>query len=151
MLKLPEPCAPHAGRSPIKAPSQQIIEAFMLIGSYQIHIVCILLQVLDEATSNVDNTTDELVQSTVRSAFAHCTVLTIAHRLHTIIDSDRVLLLDAGNLKEFDTPSNLLKVCTDVVFLQWCLVHLTLGTAYSGDRRHPSGPIKCVTVCGLCK
>ena len=68
------------------------------------------LQVLDEATSNVDNTTDELVQSTVRSAFAHCTVLTIAHRLHTIIDSDRVLLLDAGNLKEFDTPSNLLKV-----------------------------------------
>ncbi|KAK9847067.1 hypothetical protein WJX84_012280 [Apatococcus fuscideae] len=65
--------------------------------------------VLDEATSNVDNTTDELVQSTVRSAFAHCTVLTIAHRLHTIIDSDRVLLLDAGNIKEFDTPSNLLK------------------------------------------
>ena len=68
------------------------------------------MQVLDEATSNVDNTTDELVQSTVRSAFAHCTVLTIAHRLHTIIDSDRVLLLDAGNLKEFDTPANLLKV-----------------------------------------
>lgn len=84
----------------------------------RLHAVVCNSQVLDEATSNVDNTTDELVQATVRSAFAHCTVLTIAHRLHTIIDSDRVLLLDAGNLKEFDTPSNLMKVglshtCTD--------------------------------------
>lgn len=65
--------------------------------------------VLDEATSNVDNGTDQLIQSTIRSAFQHCTVLTIAHRLHTIIDSDRIMVLDAGRLVEFDAPQTLLK------------------------------------------
>ncbi len=65
---------------------------------------------LDEATSNVDNDTDETVQATVRQAFKECTVLTIAHRLHTIIDADRILLLDAGQIQEFDAPDVLLKV-----------------------------------------
>jgi ABC-type multidrug transport system fused ATPase/permease subunit len=65
--------------------------------------------VLDEATSNVDNATDNLIQSTIRTAFKDCTVLTIAHRLHTIIDSDRIMVLDAGQLMEFDSPDNLLK------------------------------------------
>lgn len=68
------------------------------------------LHLQDEATSNVDNATDGLIQTTIRSAFADCTVLTIAHRLHTIIDSDRILLLDGGQLSEFDSPANLLKV-----------------------------------------
>lgn len=65
--------------------------------------------VLDEATSNVDNTTDGLIQATIRTAFRDCTVLTIAHRLHTIVDSDRILLLDAGEKVEFDTPGKLLR------------------------------------------
>ncbi|MEW5303174.1 MAG: hypothetical protein WDW36_005892 [Sanguina aurantia] len=64
--------------------------------------------VLDEATSNVDNATDALIQRTIRTAFKDCTVLTIAHRLHTIVDSDRILLLDGGRLGEFDSPSRLL-------------------------------------------
>lgn len=66
--------------------------------------------VLDEATSNVDTASDALIQETVREAFADCTVLTIAHRLHSILDSDRVLVLEDGKVKEFDTPSNLLQV-----------------------------------------
>lgn len=64
--------------------------------------------VLDEATSNVDNATDSLIQNTIRTAFKDYTILTIAHRLHTILDYDRVMVLDAGELKEFDTPKNLL-------------------------------------------
>jgi ABC-type Mn2+/Zn2+ transport system ATPase subunit len=46
--------------------------------------------VLDEATSNVDHASDGLIQQTIRTAFSHCTVLTIAHRLHTIADADKV-------------------------------------------------------------
>lgn len=66
--------------------------------------------VLDEATSNVDTASDALIQETVRAAFADCTVLTIAHRLHSILDSDRVLVLEDGRVKEFDTPERLLQV-----------------------------------------
>ena len=66
--------------------------------------------VLDEATSNVDSSTDQLIQTTIRSAFQDCTVMTIAHRLNTIIDSDRIMVLDAGKLVEFDSPAALLKV-----------------------------------------
>ena len=53
--------------------------------------------------------TDLLIQQTIRQKFAECTVLTVAHRLHTIIDSDRVMVMDGGQLIEFDKPFNLLQ------------------------------------------
>ena len=64
---------------------------------------------LDEATSNVDNETDAVIQRTIRTAFRDCTVLTIAHRLHTIADSDRILVLEQGRVAEYDAPDALLR------------------------------------------
>ncbi|KAF4111886.1 hypothetical protein G5714_006681 [Onychostoma macrolepis] len=65
--------------------------------------------IIDEATANVDPRTDELIQKTIRYKFKECTVLTIAHRLNTIIDSDRILVLDAGRIHEYDAPHVLLQ------------------------------------------
>ncbi|XP_052536065.1 multidrug resistance-associated protein 1 isoform X1 [Tympanuchus pallidicinctus] len=65
--------------------------------------------VLDEATAAVDLETDNLIQSTIKSQFEECTVLTIAHRLNTIMDYTRVLVLDRGEVVECDSPDNLLQ------------------------------------------
>ncbi|VEN61108.1 unnamed protein product [Callosobruchus maculatus] len=65
--------------------------------------------VMDEATSNVDPQTDALIQKTIRKTFHDCTVLTIAHRLHTVMDSDKILVMDAGRSVEFDHPHLLLQ------------------------------------------
>ncbi|XP_068575379.1 ATP-binding cassette sub-family C member 4 [Cebidichthys violaceus] len=65
--------------------------------------------VIDEATANVDPRTDELIQKTIRDKFSECTVLTIAHRLNTIVDSDRILVLDAGRIHAYDEPYTLLQ------------------------------------------
>ncbi|XP_038209218.1 multidrug resistance-associated protein 4-like [Zerene cesonia] len=66
------------------------------------------LLIMDEATANVDPQTDNFIQQTIRKQFATCTVLTIAHRLNTIMDSDRVLVMSAGEVAEYDHPYILL-------------------------------------------
>uniref|UniRef100_A0AC11BX71 Uncharacterized protein n=1 Tax=Ovis aries TaxID=9940 RepID=A0AC11BX71_SHEEP len=65
--------------------------------------------ILDKATSNVDPRTDELTQKKLRERFAQCTVLTIAHRLSTVIDCERIMVLDSGTWKEDSRPRNLLQ------------------------------------------
>ncbi|XP_029164697.1 probable multidrug resistance-associated protein lethal(2)03659 [Nylanderia fulva] len=64
---------------------------------------------LDEATANVDPHTDALIQRTIRKKFATCTMLTVAHRLNTIMDSDKVLVMDKGRMTEYDHPHMLLQ------------------------------------------
>ena len=64
--------------------------------------------VLDEATAAIDLETDDLIQATIRKEFRHCTIITIAHRLNTIMDSDRIVVLSDGNLLEADSPARLL-------------------------------------------
>ncbi|KAL0857657.1 hypothetical protein Bca101_062811 [Brassica carinata] len=65
--------------------------------------------VLDEATASVDTATDNLIQETLRQHFTDCTVITIAHRISSVIDSDMVLLLNQGLIKEHDSPARLLE------------------------------------------
>jgi ATP-binding cassette subfamily C (CFTR/MRP) protein 4 len=65
--------------------------------------------VLDEATANVDPATDSLIRETIRSKFSACTVITIAHRLQSIIDNDMILVVDNGEIVEYDHPHVLLQ------------------------------------------
>lgn len=74
--------------------------------------------ILDEATSSVDYETDSKIQSTISKEFAHCTILCIAHRLKTILNYDRILVLDKGEVMEFDTPWNLFKM--GGIFTEMC-------------------------------
>ena len=68
------------------------------------------MAVLDEATAAVDVETDAMLQTTLRSnMFRDRTIITIAHRINTILDSDRIVVLDHGTVAEFDTPSALVR------------------------------------------
>jgi ATP-binding cassette subfamily C (CFTR/MRP) protein 4 len=64
--------------------------------------------VMDEATASIDQTTDNFIQEMIRAKFKECTVLTIAHRLETIIDGTKILVMDAGRPAEYDHPEALL-------------------------------------------
>ena len=61
-----------------------------------------------KATSSVDFETDKAIQTTIREAFRNCTIITIAHRVNTILDSSKILVMDNGRIGEFDSPQNLL-------------------------------------------
>jgi ATP-binding cassette subfamily C (CFTR/MRP) protein 1 len=66
--------------------------------------------VLDEATAAVDVETDAMLQTTLRtSMFNNRTIITIAHRINTILDSDRIIVLDKGEVREFDSPAELVR------------------------------------------
>ena len=63
---------------------------------------------IDEATASIDMKTELIIQDTINKSFANCTVITIAHRLSTIRLSHKILVLEEGRMKEFDSPDNLL-------------------------------------------
>ncbi|KAG1681721.1 putative multidrug resistance-associated protein lethal(2)03659 [Nymphon striatum] len=65
--------------------------------------------VLDEATSSVDVMTDKIIQKTIRTKFKDFTVITIAHRIHTVIDADVIMVIDNGHIVEMDSPKNLVQ------------------------------------------
>jgi ATP-binding cassette, subfamily C (CFTR/MRP), member 1 len=64
---------------------------------------------MDEATSSVDIETDEIIQKTIREHFKDCTILVVAHRINTIMDCDKILIMEKGKIVEFDSPEELLK------------------------------------------
>ncbi|KAF8626899.1 hypothetical protein AX15_004637 [Amanita polypyramis BW_CC] len=82
--------------------------------------------VLDEATSSIDFATDAKIQATIRQQFTESLLLTVAHRLRTIVDYDRLIVLDKGQVAEFDTPWNLLQK-EDGIFRNMCLKSGSLG------------------------
>jgi ABC-type multidrug transport system fused ATPase/permease subunit len=63
---------------------------------------------MDEATASIDEKTDHIIQNMIKMEFKQCTVITVAHRLNTIINYDRILVLKDGQVAEIDTPINLL-------------------------------------------
>lgn len=73
--------------------------------------------ILDEATAAVDVQTDKIIQDTIRTEFKDKTILTIAHRLDTIMDSDRVIVLDKGEVKEFGKIPHLLANKDSIFYL----------------------------------
>ncbi|WVR08508.1 hypothetical protein IAU60_005563 [Kwoniella sp. DSM 27419] len=77
------------------------------------------LIIMDEATASVDFATDEAIQAAIRSEFKSSTLLTIAHRLSSVIDYDRLLVLSDGKVAEYDTPINLLRK-EDSLFKSLC-------------------------------
>ena len=110
---------------------EEVVESGLNFSVGERQLLCLaraLLQrskvmILDEATANVDYETDRLIQQTIRDKFQNCTVITIAHRLNTIMDYDKVMVMENGRLVEFDEPQALLKK-EDGVFLELYRSHV---------------------------
>ena len=95
---------------------QQITEGGTNMSSGEKQLICICraivrkskVVILDEATSNIDVVTEQKIQQIISENFRDSTMLTIAHRLNTIITSDKVLVLSFGRIKEYDSPGALM-------------------------------------------
>eukprot|EP00983_Pelagomonas_calceolata_P113212 1159962-Pelagomonas_calceolata.AAC.3 len=106
----------------VKACTKALLEQKGTLMFQMLYLVCLArcvlkrtkVLLLDEATAAMDLQTDALIQDTIRHVFAECTTLTIAHRLDTIIYSDKVLAMAGGELKECGCPSDLLKQPTSM-------------------------------------
>jgi len=100
-----------------KGIDQQIEEKGQNLSSGEKQLICICRAILrknkvvlmDEATANIDIKTEQAIQTLIHEKFTDSTVITIAHRLNTVIESDKVLVLDKGEVAEFDCPQTLLK------------------------------------------
>lgn len=111
-------------KSKITNLNQSVSESSTSFSSGEKQLICLaraLIQhlniiVLDEATANLDPETDQLLQKTVQKCFRGCTVITIAHRLHSVMSCDKVLVLDAGRIVEFDEPNTLMENSNGFLF-----------------------------------
>lgn len=129
--------------SPHKGLYAKITEGGTNLSSGQRQLLCLArallnpskILLLDEATAAVDVQTDKIVQETIRTAFNDKTILTIAHRIDTILDNDRILVLDKGQVKEFDTPANLLND-KSTIFYSLCEKggYLSVAKSTLGDK-----------------
>ena len=103
---------------------QQIEEKGQNLSSGEKQLICICRAILknnrvvlmDEATANIDIKTEETIQTLINEKFRDATVITIAHRLNTIINSDKVLVLDKGRVAEFDTPKILMEDSSSIFY-----------------------------------
>ncbi|VDN01856.1 unnamed protein product [Thelazia callipaeda] len=102
----------------------QINEEGKNISVGQKQLICLaralLRRILDEATAAIDSGTDAVIQETIRREFQYSTVLTIAHRLNTIMDYDRIIVLDNGCIRECDSPQKLLADRSSIFFSMVC-------------------------------
>ncbi|KAL6939809.1 hypothetical protein ACO0RG_003655 [Hanseniaspora osmophila] len=107
--------------------SNKISEGGFNISQGQRQLVCLArallrspkVMLLDEATASIDYNSDAKIQETIREEFSNSTILTIAHRLRSIIDYDRILVMDAGEVKEYDHPYSLL-LNKESIFYSMC-------------------------------